>query len=189
MNSAWIHEAAILFNASLYKDSELCFKIYLVCFRSELKGFWEEQPSVNYFNDLLEGGEDADLGESQRKSGLCKWLTAVGKPQQKGIKADMYLRAVKRGRIWWWEEQLQTLQAGIMKHPVPTEARRQMTKAETKWWCGFWRAQNLQTFNMPLKSVCMLSLWVSKCLVSPSAFLWEPRTQCIGSGFISQGLN
>lgn len=108
MNSAWIHEAAVLFNASLYKDSELCFKIYVVCFGSELKEFWEEQPSVTYCNDLLEGGEDADLGERQRKSGLCKQLTAVGKPQQKGEKADVYLRASKRGCIWWWEEWLQT---------------------------------------------------------------------------------
>lgn len=98
----------LLFNASLYKDSELCFKIYVVCFRTELKEFWEKQPSVTYCNDLLEGGEDADLGGRQRKSGLCKWPTAVKKCQQKRAKADVYLRAVKRGHIWWWEEWLQT---------------------------------------------------------------------------------
>lgn len=171
------------------KTQSFVSKFMLSASGLSLKGFERNSP-VSITSMIAGGRWGCWPGWKSEKSGLCKWLSAVEKPQQKGIKADKYLRAVKRGRIWGWEEKLRTLHAGIMKQPVPTEARRQMTKAETKWWCGFWRAQNhLQTFNMPLQSVCMLSLWVSKCLVSLSAFLWEPCTQRVGSGFISQGLN
>lgn len=97
MNSAWIHEAVVLFNASPYKDSEFCFKIYVACFRPELKELWEEQRRVIYCNNLLEGGEGAELGRRQRKSGLCKWLTAVETPQQKGGKANVLFKCCEEG--------------------------------------------------------------------------------------------
>lgn len=79
---------------------------------------------------MLEGGDDADLGQRQRKSGLCKWLTAEENPQQKGVKAKVYLSAVKRGCDG--RSGSKTLRAGIIKQRVTGQPRRRTTKLKQK---------------------------------------------------------